>query len=87
MPMTKLTLSADKKLVDEAKKLAEREGTSLSSMFARYLESLLKRRRKKSLGSPGPLTRKATGLAKLPANKTDRELLEAALAEKHGFRR
>jgi len=87
VPTTKLTLSADKKLVEQAKKLAEEEGTSLSSMFARFLETILKRRRKKDDTPPGPVTRKATGLAKLPANKSDRELLEKALAEKHGFGR
>ena len=37
MRSTKLTLSADKDLVEEAKKLAEKEGTSLSSMFSRFL--------------------------------------------------
>jgi len=35
----------------------------------------------------GPLTRKATGIVKLPPGKTDRELLEEALVEKHGGRR
>ena len=87
MPTTKLTLSADQELVDQAKKLAEEEGTSLSSMFARYLAAVLKRRRKKDKEPPGPVTYKATGLVKLPANKSDRELLEKALAEKQGLSR
>lgn len=82
MPMTKLTLSADEELVREAKKLAQKDGTSLSSMFARFLGALLTRHRKKQ--PPGPLTRKATGLVKLPANRSDRELLGEALQEKYG---
>lgn len=85
MRRIKLTLSADKALVAEAKKLASREGTSLSSMFSRFLDSLLAGSRKTL--RPGPLTRKATGLVKLPAGKTDRELLEEALAGKHGMRK
>ena len=85
MRMTKLTLSADKQLVEEAKKLAEEEGTSLSSMFARFLNAVLRGRQKRE--QPGPLTGKATGLVKLPANKSDRDLLEEALSEKYGLKR
>ena len=81
MRTTKLTLSADKELIKEAKELAEKEGTSLSSMFSRFLRAVLSGRRKQQL--PGPLTRKATGLLKLPLDKSDRELLEEALAEKY----
>lgn len=82
MPMTKLTLSADKELVEEAKKVAKREGTSLSSMFRRFLAAVLRGRRKKE--QPGPVTFKASGLVKLPESKSDRELLEEALTEKYG---
>jgi hypothetical protein len=82
MRTTKLTLSADKALVEEAKKLAAAEGTSLSSMVSRFLDAALKVRRKRD--EPGPVTRRATGLVKLPANRSDRELLEEALAGKHG---
>jgi len=85
MRMTKLTLSADKELIEEAKQLAAQEGTSLSSMFARFLRAVLMGRKKK--GTPGPITAKARGLVKLPAHKSDRELLEDALAEKHGLKR
>lgn len=81
MAVTKLTLSADKELVEKAKKLAGEEGTSLSSMFARFIEARLRRKRQRV--EPGPLTREATGLVKLPRNISDRELLEEALAEKY----
>ncbi len=82
MPTTKLTLSADRELLARAKKLAAEEGTSLSSMFARMLEAVLRERRK--AGRPGPLTRKATGLARLPRGKSDSELVADALADKYG---
>ena len=83
MPTTKLTLSADKELVEKAKKLVQEEGTSLSSMFARFLQMVLAERGK--VQRPGPITRKATGLVKLPGGKSDRELLEEALSERHGL--
>ncbi len=81
MGTTKLTLSADEKLLAEAKELASREGTSLSSMFARLLEAVLRQRRRKE--QPGPLTRKATGLVKLPAGRSDPELIADALADRY----
>ncbi len=81
MPTKKLTLSADRQLIAEAKRVAKRAGTSLSSMFARFLEAVLRGR--SAEGKPGPVTRKASGLGKLPANKTDRRLLEESLAEKY----
>ncbi len=85
MRMTKLTLSADHELIQEAKKLAAQEGTSLSSMFSRFLQAVLLGRKKQE--EPGPITAKAKGLVKLPARKGDRELLEDALADKYGLKR
>ncbi len=81
MPVTKLTLSADKELIEKAKKLARKEGTSLSSMFSRFIEARLQGQRRRP--GPGPLTRKATGLVKLLKGKSDRELLEDALDAKN----
>mgnify|MGYP001558919924 CR=1 FL=1 len=81
MPATKLTLSIDKHLIEAAKRLAGREGTSLSSMFTRFLEAVLRGRHSKD--RPGPVTRKATGLVKLPRNQSDRALLADALAKKY----
>ncbi|HOX08785.1 MAG TPA: DUF6364 family protein [Planctomycetota bacterium] len=83
MRVTKLTLSADKDLIAEAKKLAAAEGTSLSSMFTRLIGAVLSERRKKE--QPGPITRKATGLVKLPRGKSDRDLIADALAERYGM--
>jgi hypothetical protein len=85
MPTTKLTLSADKDLVARAKKLAKRQGTSLSSMFARFLRTVIEGRPDDE--RPGPITRKASGLVKLPENLSDRELLGEALAERYERRR
>ncbi len=83
MPLTKITLSADRELVARAKKLAKAEGTSLSSLFTRYLDALIHSKRPQE--KTGPLTRAATGLVKLPRGKNDRKLIEDALSEKYGL--
>ena len=83
--MSKLTLSADKELIRQAKKLAAQSDTSVSAMFSRML---------KVMGStstlqepPAPLTRKATGLIRLRSAVGDERLLEDALAVKYGGRK
>ncbi len=84
MADSKLTLSADKEVIEAAKRLARENRTSVSAMFSRLLLAMTGGR--SSAGALGPITRKATGLVKIPANKGDQRLLEEALAEKHGFR-
>ncbi len=83
--MKKLTLSADPEVIKQAHKLARESGTSLSSMFERFIRLLARRR--KGARAIGPLTRKASGLARLPRRKTARQVLDEALLEKHGFKR
>ncbi len=81
MPMTKLTLTADRALIERAKKLAAEEGTSLSALFSRLLHAMTSARSSQEV--VGPLTRKATGLIRLPEAATDDRLVEDALAEKY----
>ena len=81
MSMTKLTLSADDEVVAQAKRLAKESGTSVSSMFARFVAAAASVRSR--CGEPAPLTRRATGIVALPAGRSDRELVEEALAERY----
>ena len=81
MAMTKLTLSADDELVAQAKQLAAESGTSLSSMFTRFVQAALRERSR--FEEPGPVTRRATGLVTLPSDRTDREIIEEALTERY----
>lgn len=81
--MPKLTLNADKRVIEKAKRLAEQRGTSVSAMFSQFVDSI--DRRSEPDARVAPLTRKAIGLAKLPKNKTDRQLIEEALAERYGL--
>lgn len=85
MPSSKLTLSADKELIEQAKKLAAEYGTSVSAMFCRFVTAMTRARRTKEL--IGPLTRKATGILRLPPAQGDERLLEDALAAKYTVRR
>lgn len=82
--MAKLTLSADREVIDKAKRLAAERGTSVSAMFSEYVTREAERAGK-SQRELGPITRQALGLVKLPPDKTDRHLLEEALAEKFGL--
>jgi hypothetical protein len=83
--MKKLTLSADAKLIRQAHKLARESGTSLSAMFERFVRLLVRRRGESP--PPGPITRKASGLARLPRGRTARAVLEDALLDRHGLKR
>lgn len=80
---TKLTLSADKQLIRKAKRVAARSRTSVSSLFGRLIRALDER---ETDAKPlGPITLRATGLVRKGSRKTDRQLLEDALADKYGL--
>ena len=83
--MKKLTLSADEGTIREAKNLANESGTSVSSMFERFVRSLSRRR--KPVRPVGPIARKATGVIRLPAGKSERTVLEDALVGKYKLRK
>ena len=81
--MKKLTLNAEPEVIDEARRLAEAQGTSVSSLFARIVRFLAQREGHRL--PVGRLTRSASGLVKLPRGKGEREVLEDALVEKYGL--
>ncbi len=80
--MTKLTLSVDQAVIEKAKEIARANGTSVSSMFSRFIQSMANRPKDFKIG---PLTRKLTGIAKLPPGKDYKEALTDALCEKYGI--
>jgi hypothetical protein len=83
MPVTKLTLSADRPLIKEAKHLAAARNTSVSAIFGRLLKALAAAETARP-AELGPVTRMASGLLALPKGRTDRSLLEAALGDRYG---
>ena len=80
--MTKLTLSIDEGVVEKAKQIAEANKTSVSAMFSQFVQSMAAQRT--GPARIGPLTRKLSGIVKLPSNKTYKELLAEALIDKYG---
>jgi hypothetical protein len=82
--MAKLTLSAGRDVIEKAKRLAEERGTSVSALFSRYIESIDDSGSRRPPGKMAPVTRRLRGLARVSPERSDRELFEDALLEKHG---
>ena len=82
MAVKKLTLSAPEEVIADAKRIAAKKKTSVSALFTRLVRTVDQEFR--SENALGPITLRATGIVKLPANRTDRELLENALSDKYG---
>ena len=82
LTVTKLTLSVEEDVVEKAKQIAEANKTSVSAMFSQFIRSIANSRARKL--EIGPLTRKATAIAKLPPGKDYKEVLTDALIEKYG---
>jgi hypothetical protein len=78
--MKKLTLSADPEVIEQAKRLADETGTSVSSLFERFIRLLARRHHGKPLGR---ITRQASGIITLPRGKSERDVLADALAERY----
>jgi hypothetical protein len=85
MSMTKLTLNAEPALISEAKKLAKVRNTSVSALFARLVTTMGRTEHTKP-PIIGPLTRKATGLMRLPAGQTLKEILAIELSGKYDLK-
>lgn len=81
--MARLTLRVDESVAEKAKRLAKENGTSVSAMFTRFVLALDSCRERRI--PFGPITCMASGMVRLPNDKTDRELLEEALMEKYGI--
>jgi len=78
--MPKLTLNAEKDVIEKAKRIAKERGTSVSAIFSQFVATIgsPRRRRRKT----APITRRLRGLARVPAEKSDRELFEEAILAK-----
>ena len=82
--MSKLTLSINQMVIDEAKEYAKSSGKSLSSIVEEYLKSLTKTEKSKKKKTPTELVRELKGSVKLPADFTSyKEILQDALLEKY----
>lgn len=82
--MTKMTLTVTEEVRDKAKKVAARQGTSVSSMFTRFVRAMDQPERDRRRIPIGPLTRRLSGIVKLPEGKTWEDVLDEAIMEKYG---
>ena len=80
--VVKLTLTAEKEVVQKARQLAARQNTSISALFDRFIRALDHPPAEKPLG---PVTQQAMGAMPTPKKKIDRQLVEEALEEKYGL--
>ncbi len=81
---SKLTLSINQMVIEEAKRYAKSNGKSLSSLVEEYLKSLTLKEEKSKKEATLKIVKELKGSVKLPADFTSyKELLEDALIEKH----
>ena len=82
--MSKLTLSINQSIIDEAKVYAKSNGKSLSSIVEEYLKSLSKPPKSEKSKSPHKLIMELKGSVKMPKEFSSyKELLQDALVEKY----
>jgi hypothetical protein len=82
--MSKITLSINQMVIDEAKEYAKSNGKSLSSIVEEYLKSLTKTEKSKKKKTSMELVRELKGSVKLPKDFTSyKEILQDAAAEKY----
>ena len=84
--MTKLTLSVDEKVVEQAKRLARRNRSSVSAMFSEFIRAAAQQGDGPRRAAIGPIARQATGLVSRPKRKSDRQVLQDALLDKYGLK-
>lgn len=78
---TKLTLTLDPDIIDQAKKYAKQQQISLSKLVEFYFKRLGKDQTH-DFRVP-PLTKKLLGYAKVKSSESDKEMLKKALSKKH----
>jgi hypothetical protein len=85
--MRKLTLSADEDVIRLAKRLAAREKTNVSAMFANFIRMLTRAQERLSAVPADSIAARAAGFIALPKGKTPRDVLTEALLERYGGKR
>jgi hypothetical protein len=85
-PKVKLTLSVRRSAIEDAKKLAAKQGTSLSHLFEEYLVNYSKPARQDELKKPS-LADQLFGCAQDGPlrNMTDREIKDLMVKDKYGL--
>ncbi len=80
---TKLTLSLDSRVINFAKKIANKKNTSLSKIVENYFKTLIHQDSNSKEFSKHSEIRSLKGLYKAPVGISDKQLLVNALKKKH----
>ena len=80
---TKLTLTIEDKVIDSAKRYAQKKGKSLSHLVENYLKSISSETKENKDDSISPKVLKLMGVIKLPKDFDYKTELGNALAKKH----
>ncbi|MDR0586444.1 MAG: DUF6364 family protein [Treponema sp.] len=81
---TKLTLSIDQNVIENAKKYAKNQKRSVSKLVEEYLSSIsLSVDKKVEYNTLGPITKELVGIIKVNKNTGYKEILTDALMEKY----
>ena len=78
---TKLTISLDKHVIEQAKILAKKKGRSLSEMIENYLKVMVKK--DNSIQEISADIKKLQGSVKLPADLDYKQALQQGLSKKY----
>lgn len=81
---TKLTLTIDKKIIEEAKQYAKSQGRSLSKLIEEYLKSVSSADTDKKELELSPITKSLFGAVKFKGEDFDyKKILEDEILKKH----
>ena len=80
---TKLTLSLEKEVIEQAKIYAKGTGRSLSEMVENYFKSLVTNSNKKTDIDIEDRLKKITGIVKLPPDFDEKKAVQEYLEEKY----
>jgi len=81
---TKLTLTIDKSVIEQAKKYAKSQGRSLSNLIEEYLKSVSSDDQKVNKFELSPITKSLYGAVKIEDSNLDyKKILEDEILKKH----
>lgn len=81
---TKLTLTLQKEVIEQAKKYAKDKGQSLSDLVENYLKLITVPTEKGKPGRVSPKIKKMQGIVRIPLDKDYKQILAEELAKKYG---
>lgn len=82
---TKLTLTLEKEIIEQAKKYASQKGRSLSEMVENYFKYLTESKIKEEKDQLTKRVRKLKGILKVDSNFDYRQILDKERSKKHGI--